>query len=178
MSDLAYAGSGHPLTLNTYDVLCAINTELRVSSELVNGIARIASVLFPQKIEYFSAEFIPNIWMNRVMLQVADGRYMAFDPDLWHNVVYYLKNFAGIDWEQFHYSSRTNMEFSVWFEEIVRTLPTVTIQTEKSFDAIPQDVATKDYVEIVNRMSVSIYVMDVFGSSPRNSQKSISPIPV
>lgn len=173
-ANVAFAGSGHKLAISTYDFLCAISIELRVSSEVVNSVARIAAALFPDQVTYVARDFIPNLWMNRVMVQVANGDFMMVDADLWHNVLYYLKNFSGVNLSKYKYDPETKISFQDWFEELVRVDPVIYINTDKPFESIPQEFATKDYVDIVNRMSVAIYVMDVFGSAPREFNRSLN----
>ena len=166
--ELKIAGGGFPLAVDTYDFLCIISHELQASSPVVNAVARVASALFPDKIEYVERGFIPNMWMNRVMVQTATGQYLMLDANIWHDTYYYLVNFSGVDLSKFRYDSKENIAFPQWFEAKVQESPTVLINTEKNYTDIPRNV-TREYVDIVNRLSISIYVLDAFGSSPRET---------
>lgn len=167
--NLTIAGGGFPLKVSSYDFLCIISNELQASSQVVSAVARVAAKLFPSQIEYIEGGFIPNMWMNRVLVQADGGKYLLLDANLWHNVYYYLVNFSGVDISQFRYNTKDQIPFPQWFEAKIREIPFVEVNTEKTFEDIPADLVTKQYVEIVNRLAMCIYVLDAFGSTPRDT---------
>lgn len=170
MSDenLTIAGGGNPLRLATYDFLCVISHELQASSYVMNAVARVAAALFPDRIDYVDRSFIPNMWMNRVMVQAADGRYLMVDAKLWHDAYHYLTKFSGVNIADFRYDTKERITFPEWFERKVKNTPFVDIDTTKTYEDIPETV-THAYVDIVNRLAISIYVLDAFGSTPRET---------
>lgn len=169
------AGSGTPAQISTYDLLCIISRELQASSHVINAVARVAGMLFPEKLEHVNRDFIRNMWMNRVLVQTTTNELVMVDADIWHDVYHYLMYFSGLDISKYTYSSDATITFPEWFETKVRDEPIVEVQTDKKHSDIP-DTVTKAYVDIVNRLSVSLYVLDAFGSSPReNLRQNLRP---
>lgn len=152
------------LTISTYDFLSVVCKELQISSVTVNCLSRIAYALFPNKITRINPNFIPNLWVNKILAQLPDKSIGVIDADLWHSIYYYLVNFSGVDKEFYQYD--TSIPFETWFTKVVADTPNLTINNSKTWDDIPQEL-TKDYVDISNRILISMYILDSFGSRPR-----------
>lgn len=152
------------LTVSTYDFLSVVCKELQVSPITVNAVARIAYQLFPQQIKRLNPNFIPNLWVNKILIQLPDETLGVIDAELWHAVYYYLTNFAQIDRDFYTYDAKTS--FEDWFTQRVAETPELEIHGDSKFDDIPQTV-TQDYVDIANRILISMYILDAFGAGPR-----------
>lgn len=154
------------LKINTYDFLSVVCKELQVSPVTVNAVTRIAYALFPDKIERVNPHFIPNLWVNRVLIELPDKSLGIVDARLWHKVYYYLVNFSGTAREFYQYD--INQQFEDWFKQVVDSKPEMEILNDKGYDDVP-DIVDQDYLDINNRLLISIYVVDSFGSSPRKA---------
>jgi hypothetical protein len=57
--------------------------------------------------------------------------------------------------------------FEEWFTKTVADTPVLTIDISTPASSISSEV-TREYVDINNRMLISLYVIDAFGMQPRN----------
>lgn len=159
------------MLINTYDFLSVTSRELQVSPVTVSALTRIAYALFPNKIERVNPNFIPNLWVNRILIELPDSTMGVVDADLWHSVYYYLVHFSGVSPEFYQYD--ITKPYEDWFKQKVAETPEIEINTNHTFDDIPIDV-TREYIDIYNRILISLYVMDAFGSAPRKAFNPVS----
>jgi hypothetical protein len=155
--------------INTYDFLSVVSLELQVSPPTVNSVTRVALALFPERIERIEQSFVPNLWVNRILIQLPDGLFGIVDANLWSDVHYYLVNFSGVDKSFYTYDRK--IPFEQWFADKVAEVPTLIVDASRPYSDIP-NVLTKEYVDISNRILISMYVIDAFGSGPREGMNS------
>lgn len=153
------------LRVSTYDFLSVTSLELQVSPLTVNSVARLAWAMFPERMEQIDPAFIPNLWVNRILIQLPNNKYGVIDANIWHDVYYYLVNFSGV--EKSFYTYPKDQPFEDWFAKTVESQPEVTLDVNRPVTDIP-NVVTKEYIDISNRLMIAMYVLDVFGSSPRS----------
>ena len=153
----------------TYDFLSAVSLELQISPPTVNSVTRLAWAMFPERIERINQSFVPNLWVNRILIQLPDGLFGIVDADLWHDVYYYLTHFSGIAKEFYTYDRAVG--FEEWFATRVAESQTLRIDVSTPLSFIPKEV-TREYIDINNRLLVSMYVLDAFGMNPRNIMQS------
>ena len=153
------------ITVATYDFLSAVSLELQISPPTVNSVTRLAWSMFPERIERINQSFVPNLWVNRILIQLPDGLFGIVDADLWHDVYYYLTHFSGVSKDFYTYDK--SMAFEDWFASKVAERDSITIDISTPLSAIPKDV-TREYIDINNRLLISMYVLDAFGMNPRS----------
>jgi hypothetical protein len=75
---------------------------------------------------------------------------------------------AGVNVSDYRYDPKSKIPFQQWFEKKIMDEPYIELQTEKTYEDIHKEV-TREYVDIMTRLSISIYVLDAFGSGPRET---------
>ena len=152
------------IEIQTYDLLSVLCHELQISPPTVNSVTRLAWAMFPERIERIDQSFVHNLWVNRILIQLPDGLFGIIDADLWYSVYYYLKNFSGLDIANYRYDKR--VAFPDWFAAKVAEQPLVEIDISTDVSLVPNEV-TKEYLDINNRLLISLYIINAFGNNPK-----------
>lgn len=154
------------ISISTYDYLSIVSHELQISPPTVNSLLRVAWFLCPEHIERIKGNFVPNLWINRILMQLPDDTYGIVDATLWYNVYNYLKNHSNINHSDFIYPA--DRPFEEWFAEKVSEIQTLTVNTSTPYEDTIKDLeVTKEYVDIHQRLALSMYVLKAFGDSPK-----------
>jgi hypothetical protein len=152
------------IEIQTYDLLSVLSHELQISPPTVNSVTRLAWAMFPERIERIDQSFVHNLWVNRILIQLPDGLFGIVDAELWHTVYYYLKHFSGLNMQEYVYDKSS--AFPDWFAAKVAEQPVVEIDISTSVNNVPSEV-TKEYLDINNRLLISLYVINAFGNNPK-----------
>lgn len=153
------------LEISTYDFLAVTSLELQVSVQTVNSVARLAYTIFPDFVEKIDNTFVPNLWVNRILIQLPDSSFCIVDANIWHDVYYYLTRFSGIDNSFYKYPK--TMPFDSWFSSKVDETPTINIDISVPYSRISK-VLTREYIDINSRIQLALYTLNTFSQKPKN----------